>query len=51
MKTITIPIIPLQQTFAKVRASHALHYEAICVFVATGFFLEKDSFYADEQVL
>lgn len=51
MNTIRIPIIPLQQTFAKVKASHELHYESICVFVAAGFFLERDSFYKDEQVL
>jgi len=51
MKSITTPIIPLNQTFAKVKASHIPDYEAICIFVATGFFLEADSFYKDEQVL
>ncbi|HLV40380.1 asparagine synthetase B family protein [Xanthomarina sp.] len=51
MNTIRTPIIPLEQTFTKVKEPRALHYEAICVFVATGFFLEKDSFYKDEQIL
>lgn len=51
MKTISIPIIPVNQAFAKVNESHALNHEAICVFAALGFFLEADSFFKDEQVL
>lgn len=51
MKTITIPIIPLDQTFAKVEGNHVLNYEALCTFAAIGFFLEGDTFYKDEQVL
>lgn len=51
MKTNTIPIIPIKQTFAKVNESEGINYEAICVFAAIGFFLESDSFYKSEQVL
>lgn len=51
MKTITTPIIPLNQIFAKVKVPHELNFEAICIFAATGFFLEADTFYKDEQVL
>ncbi|GGG53069.1 asparagine synthase-related protein [Bizionia arctica] len=51
MKAITTPIIPITQTFAKVEASHKPNYEAICIFAATGFFLEGDSYYLDQKVL
>lgn len=48
MKT---PIIPTQPTFAKVQGSHEFHKEAICVFMATGFFLDEDTYWKDEVVL
>lgn len=51
MRTITTPIIPQRPTFAKVRAPHELHKEAICVFVATGFFLDTDTYFKDRMVL
>lgn len=51
MKTITTPIIPLEQIFAKVEKAHELNYEAICVFAATGFFLDQDTYWKDEVVL
>jgi len=52
LKTISTDIIPLEQVFAKrAHASHELDKRALCVFAATGFFLEADSFYKDEQVL
>ena len=51
MTTITTPIIPIKQTFAKVDAAHQLHLEAICVFVATGFFLDRDTYWKDQVVL
>ena len=51
MKTIKTPIIPINQTFAKVKAPHELHKEAICIFAATGFFLDQDTYWKDEVVL
>ena len=51
MKTIKTAIIPVQPTFAKVRKAHELDLEAICVFTATGFFLDQDTYWKDEKVL
>lgn len=51
MKTIKTNIIPVQPTFAKVKAAHELDYEAICIFAATGFFLDQDTYWKDEKVL
>lgn len=51
MHRITTPIIPQRPTFAKVRAPHELHKEAICIFAATGFFLDTDTYYKDRMVL
>lgn len=51
MPTIKTPIIPQRPTFAKVRAPHELHKEALCVFAATGFFLDTDTFFKDKMVL
>ena len=48
MKTIKTNIIPSKQHFAKVRNQpHELHKEAICIFVATGFFLGQDTYFKD----
>lgn len=46
---ITTDIIPIEQQFVGV--SQALDYEAICVFVATGFFLDSDTYYKGLEVL
>lgn len=51
MTTVTTPIIPTKQTFAKVKAAHELDLEAICVFAAIGFFLDQDTYWKDEVVL
>jgi len=52
MKTIKTNIIPDKPIFAKVKDQpHELNYEAICVFCAIGFFLDKDSYWKDEMVL
>jgi hypothetical protein len=51
MQEIKTPILPVQPTFAKIKAPHELDYEAICVFVATGFFLDQDTYWKDEKVL
>ncbi|WP_191859182.1 asparagine synthase-related protein [Hanstruepera ponticola] len=50
-QTITTQILPTQQQFAKIKEAHALHHEAICVFLATGFFLDQDTFWKDEVCL
>lgn len=51
MKTIKTPIIPENQQFAKINSPHELNKEAICVFMATGFFLDEDTYWKDEVVL
>lgn len=48
---IKTPIIPFKQTFAKVHKRHELNLEAICVFAATGFFLDQDTYWKDQVVL
>lgn len=50
MKTLLkIPIIPTTSTF--VGSKESLHYEAICIFAATGFFLDQDTFFKEQKVL
>ncbi|RSK40500.1 asparagine synthase-related protein [Mangrovimonas spongiae] len=49
--TIKTPIIPQKQTFAKVQAPHEVNQKAICVFAATGFFLDTDTYWKDQVVL
>lgn len=51
MKTIKTPIIPIQPTFAKVKEAHELNKEAICIFAATGFFLDRDTYWKDRVAL
>lgn len=51
MKTIKTPIIPTTKTFANVKGKHELNLEAICVFLAIGFFLDQDTYWKDEIVL
>ncbi|MFM9987009.1 asparagine synthase-related protein [Flavobacterium sp.] len=43
------PIIPNSSTF--VGEKKTLDYEAICVFVATGFFLDNDTYYKEQKAL
>ncbi|MEO8234796.1 MAG: asparagine synthase-related protein [Flavobacterium sp.] len=43
------PIIPKSSTF--VGEKKALDYEAICIFAATGFFLDEDTYYKDQKAL
>lgn len=46
------PILPIKQLFAKKNhAAHELDLEAICVFVATGFFMGTDSYWKDTVCL
>ena len=51
MTSIKTPIIPQKQTLAKVYSPHGPHLEAICVFVAIGFFLDQDTYWKDRTVL
>lgn len=51
MPTIKTPIIPAYQQFVMVDAPHELDKKAICVFAATGFFLETDTYWKDKKVL
>ncbi|MFD2916259.1 asparagine synthetase B family protein [Psychroserpens luteus] len=51
MKLIKTSIIPSQPTFAKVEAKSELDFEAICIFVAIGFFLDTDTYWKNKKVL
>lgn len=51
MKTIKTSIIPVRPTFAKVKGDKVLNREAICIFAATGFFLDMDTYWKNEVVL
>ncbi|RFN60509.1 asparagine synthase-related protein [Marixanthomonas ophiurae] len=51
MRKIKTPIIPIQPTFAKVKGDHELNKEAICIFAATGFFLDRDTYWKDVVAL
>ena len=51
MKLGRTNIIPKEKTIAKVRANHELDLKAICVFMATGFFLDSDTYWKDEKVI
>lgn len=44
-------ILPSKQSFAKIRAPHELNLKAIAIYVATGFFLDSDTFFKDEVCL
>ncbi len=46
--TIKSPILPSKQHFAKMSDQpHEPHLEAICVFIATGFFMGSDTYWKD----
>lgn len=49
MKIFKIPIIPYKSTF--VGEQNTLDYQAICIFAATGFFLDDDTFFKEQKVL
>jgi len=51
LQRIKTPIIPVHQHFANCVAPHELDKEAICVFAATGFFLDTDTYYKNKKVL
>ena len=43
------PIIPIKPTF--IGEQRTLDHEAICVFAATGFFLDEDTYYKEQKVI
>lgn len=46
--TIRNPILPSKQIFVKKNdTTHSLNLEAICIFVATGFFMNEDTYWRD----
>lgn len=49
MKVFKSPIIPNKSTF--VGEKKTLDYKAICIFTATGFFLDDDTYYKEQKVL
>ncbi len=51
MKHIRTQILPSKQSFAKIKSAHKLNLKAICIYVATGFFLDDDTFWEDEVCL
>lgn len=51
MQKIKTPILPVKQQFVKIKTSHELDYKAICVFLATGFFMRDDTYWRDEKCL
>ncbi|WP_452227719.1 asparagine synthase-related protein [Lacinutrix sp. MEBiC02404] len=51
MKPLKTPILPTKQTFTKLDAPHELHKEAICIYAATGFFMDGDTYFKDEVCL
>ncbi|MAN26652.1 MULTISPECIES: asparagine synthase-related protein [Mesonia] len=51
MKNITTPIIPVQAQFAYTNQHQSLDYRAICLFAATGFFWDTDTYWCNKKVL
>ena len=49
--SIQLPILPTQHIYAKKHAPDNLFLEAICVFVATGFFMDDDTFWKNRVCL
>lgn len=49
MKEIKTPIIPCRTKF--IGKKNEIDYKAICVFAATGFFLDTDTYYLDQKAL
>ena len=51
MPTIKTPIIPTHQHIVNVEETPALDKKAICIFAATGFFLDTDTYWTNKKVL
>ncbi|WP_452225905.1 asparagine synthase-related protein [Lacinutrix cladophorae] len=48
---IKTPILPTKQAFAKRNVPHELYKEAICIYAATGFFMDGDTYYKNAVCL
>lgn len=48
---LQLPILPNSHHFAKTEGPHGLFLEAICLYVATGFFMDDDTFWRDHVCL
>lgn len=48
---IKTSLIPKEQIFAGKKGGNSLNLKAICIFAATGFFLEKDTYYSNLTAL
>lgn len=51
MTDLRTDIIPAEQIFIKNGRDRSLNLKAICIFAATGFFLEKDTYFTDLEAL
>ena len=51
MPTIKTPIIPTHQHIVNVEETPVLDKKAICIFAATGFFLDTDTYWTNKKVL
>jgi hypothetical protein len=50
-KTIKTPIIPIHQNFVNFDVPQELDKKAICIFAATGFFLDTDTYWKNKKIL
>jgi asparagine synthetase B (glutamine-hydrolysing) len=48
---LKIPLIPWKQTFCNKPGNTSLNLKAICIFVSTGFFLGKDTYFNNQEAL
>ncbi len=46
-----LPIIPEKQIFIKNKEEDSINLKAVCIFAATGFFLEKDTYFNNLEAL
>ncbi|WP_299226431.1 asparagine synthase-related protein [uncultured Psychroserpens sp.] len=51
MPIIETDILPSRTRFAKIKGPHQENLEAICVFIALGFFLDSDTYWKDQVCL
>ncbi|HEY9169193.1 MAG TPA: asparagine synthase-related protein [Lutibacter sp.] len=51
MKTIKTNIIPTSPTYVEIEAPKELDLKAICIFAATGFFLDTDTYFQHKKAL
>lgn len=50
--SVKLPILPTKHHFARIPLeSHDLDLKAICIFMATGFFMDDDTYWKDERCL